>query len=537
MYVYFKEIQYEGKPLLWKVDEKNNKATCTYQCHQEKEKKLDSAKVNVVLGPVKGIEVKDSGAEIADYSRFQKQYHPYQANELKRTTSVSQVPLSMFTPTRPVLSRTISTPHYSPPPKTEAIEEHKKSSLFETITEHFSGETTCYFRLAEKNKQTIDSLSKYGVLTRATISICEQMLKDEELYPFRIQQLNLLKNFFDQYLEPALSGLGPETLHQVKPYLLNAILQALRNIPFNNQPTWFDVPAPILPPSSEMVLEKAYEQKLLTANLMLMPLEFFTDAALSAKELANGNDQLAKCLNTLKKSLAPHRKELSRLLLTLKLLTMCCGIITYKHSMIRAEDCGECYGYNMKTLSAALASLKSPHALLRFILDKFKEEDIHHDIVEKILQEQQESRGQLILNNTYYSLSTLINEALTKIYHSEKLKPGVLVNIKTKLTASVIAELDQIIRGNRFCAEAKYVSPSISKMHEDVYLRQDWMEELTECLSPITSEKKKPSSVHEKTNRKLKEAISSFFSEKISVLIAREKSEEEQSSSGMHFSK
>ncbi|QBR84086.1 hypothetical protein E3983_06795 [Legionella israelensis] len=533
MYVYFNKIKYQGKPLLWKVDKENNTAICMYECHREN-KPLDSKKVNAALKDIIGIDSSDSSAKISDYQKFLKKHSAQEANQIRRSSSAPKIVVprqsshGMFSSNsnspskKPSLTRTLSTPHYL---KTFTTDETPQS-LFEIVTLPSKGETTAYYTLAENSTRRLNESPK-GVLAPIDIkNLLVQLLRDEYLHPFRVRQLDLLKQFFDQYLEPIYSELKNDLKGKeaIELYLQNAVLNGVRQVSVNNLLTVFNVRGPLVPHNQKQVIQLAYQQKQLIADFMIMYLEFFIRDDLQVEDILNEqlveNKELITWLNEVKKKFLPHQKELAKLFNTLKLLTVYFGIISYELSTVTSEDCKKNSTYDISELTKQMAE-KSNNPLLSFVLGIFEE-----DFAQEILQQLQKSKDNTnsgLLNTTYHSLSALIDEALEKIYSPDKLKKkDILPNLKKELTKSVIQAIYAITNGDRHCPEAQYIT---TLTDDDLYVRREWKEELMDILEhQLLSkyDKKKESSISSKANKYLEKLISSFFKEKVDHLVKME---------------
>lgn len=329
MKICFPSVMYIDHPFIWDYDLETNQAKCTLDLVGATTK-YDKSSLLECLRKFDGITINSEDvAIIADVNTFDK--------DGKRMPLYGMVKTNILAGTTPSFFEEKKISTYSTKPcKGIRIE----SFLNQERWPNEWGETLSCFSLNEKNK--IETLTRSVDLIYTPINLSKnlQYQKNDELYPIKEQQMQIICNLFDNILAPLYDDIDtqdelPTTLST---YLRTMVVQMMTNRRLNYGPT------PTEQMSSEerdkKFLENEYEfaieqEYIARVNVMLRGLLFFISPQMMANSLIKDRQIADKWeLLRIKLNTSPNKKVFSENLDLLRALTIEAGKIEYKYNLV-----------------------------------------------------------------------------------------------------------------------------------------------------------------------------------------------------------
>ncbi|WP_454784129.1 hypothetical protein [Legionella sp. WA2024007413] len=310
MKIYFRDITFEGHPLVWELNEKTNQATCLLYCIKKDNEVQFLPKMSLELfKKFSGITHDKGEIIIKDVKTFGQPYqsvdHLYEIKDkiTAPKATITRQKSSFFLQQKNKLQDEAST---SKPLKRSLSLSNTNHPLFTHITLDelikndestcaLWGDTVAYENYFEKKTST-DAKARGAKFLKSSMAfnVMVQYEKNRHLYPLKSKVIKEIRALLE-VLDPIYTNWYSDKNVQVNRewifhYFQNAVLEAMLNGNLNNKPTEFETKEP---PKLNAALRKYAIEKArsLRAELMLMKFnilinpELPPELALSEKEV------------------------------------------------------------------------------------------------------------------------------------------------------------------------------------------------------------------------------------------------------------
>lgn len=501
MRIYFQDITFSSKPVLWAYPKLATSAQCLYLIAGTKEK-VDVDELNSYLKGIPGIQIEGGIAKITDINEFRKAHSfnvavaPEDQHRVNPETSSS-----FFRSTRPAESTFASSSTHFVLDKHTAISASARSLTFkplslEVLLKDYPGETLVYeVDLPGNNAVNLERLAALKVYSPTAVNLAAQVIKNADYYFLRSIQMRLIRELFEEVIIPSLAsfnGGAPIPAHASR-FFTEAIRSIMKNSRYNSRDTAYEIaydeenePIPV---KDNFEVRKQYSRTMLAAFLY-----FIND---SSAPVGSGNPELAEWLHKFKEYVQIHKPKIESLLLQLELLIICTGLMDhdYKKMLITTYLQGSHLDFSL--LLTRIKALQMGPTTLNMALSQLKiEHRIDHD-------------KSVSLPTKLYSLRHMVKNCLLSLMTEtpkRELTPKDLELEIDDIIQNVLPAFMDSTKGNKSCDEARWISNTIKSIDNDLYFCEPWQEMLGEEFKSICN---KLASVHNDTKHmeKWKEKI------------------------------
>ncbi|KTD50963.1 hypothetical protein [Legionella quateirensis] len=493
MLIYFNNITYQTKPILWSFPDGSISAECVYKIAGEKDP-IEHQLINVALAGIVGIEIRDGRATVSNVQEFRIR-HPFNIvlplddpgqhqicpSSIRGTTfyragSDQNLPMSSSSSTSPSTSpRADLAP--PPPPRTPRV---RFALTFTSLLAPFSGETLVYDADAEpnilaNNESNLKKLSTLGVHSIGSVNLTIQVIKNINLYFLRQHQISMAKNLFDNELIPSIQEFqnGRPLPKFVSEYFAQAVRNIMVNTSYNSKDTAFEtnfikegIPIPI---------KSNYEVRAVYAREMLSSLLFFIDKSASSE---TGNPELDLWLQEFKahihlddetvreRSLRPKNWELiNKTFASLEQSIICSGLMDHDYKQLQLNDIVINGQVDFNLLVTAIRSMHEGKSTLHYALDKLdREYKLPEDSVISLPP---------VLKPLSMIIYSWYQTAMTQSTKAKLKEQGI-----NELVADTIRLIQPLFlestNGDTRTPSAKYISHTIRPNDTDMYISSAW---------------------------------------------------------------
>lgn len=468
MRIYFKNVTYQAKPLIWTFDESTNSAKCNYKIAGSKDS-INPELVNNELKDIIGVQIVDGIACIDNIQEFRKRY-PFTLVSLFETnqTEPGGVRTSFFSKSFASLPATSDPTHStesgirSARTRTELV----RSSLdLETLLADYRGETLVYEKdLKDNNEINLKRLAALKVHSSTSINLSIQVIKNIDYYYIRQLQMQLIRSLFEEIFISSLRTFreGQSVPKSVMNYFTNAIRSIMINSKYNTHDTAFEIS--YYQEGEPIPCEENYRVREIYARTMLKDLQYFaSDLPLSSTI----NDlELRSWLEDFKKHIQLHQQKLDLILRKLTLLTICVGLIEHDNKKLTLDACVEEGHIDFSLLLKHIKASQMGNMTLGFALNQL---NMYYEIPETSLDE---------LPPKIHPIRSIVQSSF-KIFIANHLKKGSLPEseINHHMDAIINALLPEFMsctQGNSRATPAKWISHTLKSSDQDLYMSDEW---------------------------------------------------------------
>jgi hypothetical protein len=503
MQIYFQNLTFQNKQILWSYPEGSNCATCLYQTGGNNNT-LDRDLVNDTLRDVIGIEIKDGIATITHVEDFSKR-HPFAATVLSDSLKKSGTP--GFFPAHPhsttdIPTNIIPTPQQDRSSSTTNL--RAQLLTLDQLLQNHRGATLVYEQgLPENNLVTLGLLTQLRFHSTASLNLTLKVIQNVDYYYLRQKQMNVIRTLFEGYVIPSMQTFrqGEEPPKSVNEFFLNAILNTMSNDTYNLEDTLFEKAAP-------MDIRENYKLREIYARRMMNGLFYFTED--TDVPLREPNPELAHWLEEFKKHLQIHHNKLVPLLNQLKELVVSSGLMYHDFNKFNLETCVQGGHIDFSLLLIKIKAVQLSKTTLKYAMTRL---DSEHRVPDNLIQ---------AVPPRLYSLKLLL---------LSNCPPAVITNLEGQSSDEFMLEIiNEIVSDLRACTDgdklkpaSQWISHTIKTIDTDLHLHQEWhvlletkLKSVNQLVAKIKHERKHPESWKQLTT----EAIKSLTAEQLPLLLS-----------------
>jgi hypothetical protein len=472
MRIYFKNITFQGLPVIFDYDSISKSAKCTYSVGGNN-LNINGDELNSQLQSLKGIEIIDNIAVITDIETFRKQ-HPF--STIVDSSDQSVLQNSFFSKSSPSL-----TSSNVPLGKMEATS-FSASSLkpsvisMESLLANCPGETLVYEgNLKRNNEANLKRLYSLKVYSPEAINLTAQVIKNMDYYVLRQWQMQLIRQIHEEVIAPSMATFkeGQTTPRYVLDYFETCIKSIMSNSNFNLMDTAFEQNSST--EGQPIPIEENYQIRAIYAKVMLKGFMFFV-SDLPVEKLHLNNHELEQWLNEFKTYIALHKIKLQMLLSDLFNLTICTGLMDHDYKLLDAESFAQGENYDFSKLHTITKAIQMKHTTLSYALSQ--------------LPPNYQLQGHSVegFPHRVYSLKQTLKYALEASLKANARKPLSETDMEQctqTVVESICQDLILITKGNGRSDAAKLISHTIKSNDKDIYLCDEWHNAITDCLKGV----------------------------------------------------
>ncbi|WP_156412808.1 hypothetical protein [Legionella shakespearei] len=503
MYIYFQNLAFQNKQILWAYPEGGNSATCLYQTAGNNNT-LDRDLVNDTLRDVIGIEIKDGVATISHVDNFSKR-HPYSPTLLRDGLKKSGTP--GFFPVHPHSSSEIPTAIMAAPQQDRSSStSNLRAQLLslDHLLENHRGATLVYEQgLPENNLATLALLTKLRIHSPGSLNLALKVIQDVDYYHLRQKQMHLIRTVFEEFIIPSLQTFrkGEEPPKSVNEFFLKTILATMANDTYNLKDTLFEESGPMHIPDN-------YKLREIYARRMMNGLLYFIED--TDVPLQDPNPELAHWLEEFKKHLQIHHNKLVPLLDQLKELVVCTGLMYHDFSKFNLKTCVQGGHIDFSLLLIKIKALQLSKTTLKYAMNRL---DTEHRVPEHLIQG---------VPPRLYSLRLMLlsNCPATVQANLEDQSIDEFIN---EIISEIISDLRDYTDGDKLKPASQWISHTIKTNDTNLHLHQEWHALLEEKLKTASLQtiRMKQERKHPETWKQLAiEAIKSLTADHLPKLLS-----------------
>ncbi len=455
MKIFFKNITIQGNPLVWKLDEKTNQATCLMYCVKTDHSRVEPHITPEMFKDFPDIIFEDGKFIIKDVRNFNS---PYQSIEhLEEIRKKIAQPGSAMLRQQSSFFQNRKDKAYEGTTSTSNRDVGRRRSVSSTSLPLYSriildelikndpsssslwGDTVAYESYFEQ-KTSKDAKSRRAIFLKSVFSfnVMVQYEKNLHLYPLKSKLIKQIRELLD-LLDPIYMNWCNQNMDSsreaVYRYFQNAVLEAMLNGKFNNKATEFETPelAKFNPSLKKYAIEKA---RALRAELMLMKFnilisdELPLELALDEKEVKNAHSEMTSFRTLVLKQPAETVEHIKQVLKKMADLIIESGIREESNQQLTTQ-----------------------------------------------LNNELRSQASVIMD--FHSFQALLTVQLAKQLSDNKKE--LLPDIVAKVAKEVIIKINRTFK----MEHGQYIAPLSDIVDKDFYLCKEWAEELAVKLAEI----------------------------------------------------
>lgn len=504
MYIYFQNLTYLNKPILWTYPEGSNSATCLYQIGGSNDT-LDRDLVNKTLRDVIGIEIRNDIATISDVDDFSKR-QPF-APTLLRDDLKKSGTLGFF-PAYPHSSSDIPTSTMSAPsPDRSSSTTNLRVQLLslDQLLANHRGATLVYEEgLPQNNLVTLGLLTQLRFHSTTSLNLALKVIQNVDYYHLRQKQMQLIRTIFDEYIIPSMQTFrqGEEPPKSVNEFFLNTILATMSNDTYNLEDTLFEKNAP-------MDISENYKLRKIYARRMMNGLFYFTED--KDVPLKDPNPELGRWLEQFKKHLQIHRNKLVPLLSQLNELVISSGLMYHDFNKFNLDTCVQGGHLDFSLVLIKIKAIQLSNTTLRYAMTHLGPD---HRVPEHLIK---------AVPPRLYSLKLLLLSACPATVLTNLEEGQSSDELMQEIIDEIVFDLRAYTDGDKSKPASQWISHTIKTNDTDLHLHQEWHALLESKLRSVSQQvaKIKHERRHPESWKPLAiAAIKSLTAEQLPVLLS-----------------
>lgn len=453
MRIYFQNLNYQNKQILWSYRVNSNTATCLYKSvggNNTSDRNL----VNAALREIIGIEIIDDVATIINVSDFSKRHHfspALQCDNLHRFFLAHPGSSDHIPPLKTAL------PGESEHSRSATSLRAQQLSLDALLKSHY-GATLVYEQgLPENNFKTLELLSKLKVHSVFSLNLTAKVIEDVDYYYLRQKQMQLVRELFEEILIPSLITFynEEEPPKFVTEYLLNATLSLMANDTYNLEDTPYEK-------TRSVDIEENYKAREINAKKMMQGfLCFIEDQHAPEEEMPL---ELARWLEHFKAHLEVHQPKLTYILQQLKELVICTGLMHHDFSKFNLDTFTQGGHLDFSLLFTRIKALEMGNTTLKFALNHLKERYKYEIPVDLIRN----------MPPKLYSLKRVLQHFAPNNTGKKGLKENELRELVDNIISEVRVDFRRYTAGDKNSPGAQWISHTIKETDMDLHICDEW---------------------------------------------------------------